>query len=69
MKRSPFLFLVLISPLFAGCDGLGGNPTHGAELSHIGDVWVRHLTDDYDREATALVGKSLNFSRYVEVSR
>jgi hypothetical protein len=38
---------------------LSGNPTPDAVPWTIGDVWVRHLIDKYDRESTAVVGFTL----------
>ena len=62
-------FFALALPLSSGCElAAAGNPTPGAKPVGIGDVWVRHLKDKYDREATALVGFTLEDSKHQPIA-
>jgi hypothetical protein len=55
--------------LSSGCDlASAGNPTPGAKAVAIGDVWVRHLNNEYDREATALVGFTLEDAKRARIA-
>jgi hypothetical protein len=59
VKTIRFTIFVLATTLVPGCEMLSGNPTPDAVPWTIGDVWVRHLIDKYDRESTAVVGFTL----------
>jgi hypothetical protein len=54
--------------LSSGCMPGGGNPTPGAKAVSIGKAWVRHVKDSYDREATAVVGFTLEDSKHQPIA-
>jgi len=62
--QASIVVATLLLPLAGGCDLLGlSNPTPGAVAARFGKVWVRHLKDKHDREATILVGFTLADSK------
>jgi len=55
--------------LSSGCDlVVAGNPTPGAKPADIAEVWVRHEKDKYDREATAVVGFTLEDGEHAAIA-
>jgi len=65
----PTVCAVLALSLSSGCQlASAGNPTPGAKPVSIGDVWVRHVKDEYDREATAVVGLTLEDAKHAAIA-